>query len=114
MFKKTLVLIMVLALCVGFLPAMAETNTFGWEVPEYIHCPLITDEDHRKLSKRSGHSSFEDLLEQGFTAEAVLNFVALLGWSPEELSAFLSQPVFSQRPEQLSVEDFVALTNLLV
>jgi len=58
-------------------------DAFGWEVPKYIHCPLITDEEHHKLSKRSGHSSFEDLIEQGFLAEAVVNFVALLGWSPE-------------------------------
>ena len=59
-------------------------EAFGWEVPEYIHCPLITDETHKKLSKRCGHSSFEDLLEQGFLREAIVNFVALLGWSPEE------------------------------
>ena len=58
-------------------------EAFGWEVPEYIHCPLITDETHKKLSKRCGHSSFEDLLEQGFLREAIINFVALLGWSPE-------------------------------
>ncbi|SEF98364.1 glutamyl-tRNA synthetase [Eubacterium ruminantium] len=59
-------------------------EAFGWEVPVYIHCPLITDETHQKLSKRSGHSSFEDLLEQGFLAETIVNFVALLGWSPED------------------------------
>ncbi len=59
-------------------------EAFGWEIPEYIHCPLITDEEHKKLSKRSGHSSFEDLIEQGFLTEAVVNFVALLGWSPED------------------------------
>lgn len=58
-------------------------QAFGWEVPEYIHCPLITDETHKKLSKRCGHSSFEDLLDQGFLREAIVNFVALLGWSPE-------------------------------
>lgn len=58
-------------------------QAFGWEVPEYIHCPLITDETHKKLSKRCGHSSFEDLLEQGFLREVIVNFVALLGWSPE-------------------------------
>ncbi|MDO4265927.1 MAG: glutamate--tRNA ligase [Eubacteriales bacterium] len=58
-------------------------EAFGWEVPVYVHCPLITDENHKKLSKRSGHSSFEDLVEQGFLPEAVVNFVALLGWSPE-------------------------------
>ena len=58
-------------------------DAFGWEVPVYVHCPLITDENHKKLSKRSGHSSFEDLVDQGFLPEAVVNFVALLGWSPE-------------------------------
>ncbi len=57
-------------------------EAFGWEVPIYVHCPTITNEEHKKLSKRSGHSSFEDLLEQGFITEAIVNFVALLGWSP--------------------------------
>lgn len=57
-------------------------HAFGWEEPKYIHCPLITNEEHQKLSKRSGHSSYEDLIEQGFLSEAVVNFVALLGWSP--------------------------------
>ena len=59
-------------------------DAFGWEVPTYVHCPLITDEEHHKLSKRSGHSSFEDLIEQGFVTEAVINYVALLGWSPSD------------------------------
>lgn len=59
-------------------------DAFGWEVPVYIHLPLITDENHKKLSKRSGHSSFEDLIEQGFVTEAIVNYVALLGWSPED------------------------------
>ncbi len=58
-------------------------EAFGWEVPIYIHCPLITNEEHQKLSKRSGHSSYEDLIEQGFVSEAVVNFIALLGWSAE-------------------------------
>lgn len=57
-------------------------EAFGWEIPKYIHCPLITNEDHQKLSKRCGHSSYEDLLDQGFLTEAIVNFVALLGWSP--------------------------------
>ncbi len=65
-------------------------EAFGWEVPKYVHCPLITDENHKKLSKRSGHSSFEDLLEQGFITEAVINYVALLGWSPDS-----NQEIFS-------------------
>lgn len=67
-------------------------EAFGWEVPKYVHCPLITDEEHRKLSKRSGHSSFEDLIEQGFVEEAVLNFVALLGWSPVGEQEIMSLP----------------------
>ncbi len=59
-------------------------DAFGWESPVYVHLPLITDENHKKLSKRSGHSSFEDLMDQGFLSEAVVNYIALLGWSPED------------------------------
>ena len=65
-------------------------EAFGWEVPIYVHCPLITDETHKKLSKRCGHSSYEDLLEQGYVSEAIVNYVALLGWCPEE-----NQEIFS-------------------
>lgn len=65
-------------------------DAFGWDIPKYIHCPLITDEDHHKLSKRSGHSSFEDLVEQGFLPEAIVNFVALLGWSGEDNREIMS------------------------
>ncbi len=59
-------------------------EAFGWEIPTYVHCPLITNEEHKKLSKRSGHSSYEDLLEQGFISEAIVNYVALLGWCPQD------------------------------
>lgn len=59
-------------------------EAFGWESPKYVHLPLITDEEHKKLSKRSGHSSYEDLVEQGFLPEAIVNYIALLGWSPED------------------------------
>ena len=65
-------------------------EAFGWDVPVYIHCPLITDENHQKLSKRCGHSSFEDLVEQGFLTEAIVNFVALLGWSPADNQEIMS------------------------
>lgn len=67
-------------------------EAFGWDVPVYVHCPLITNEEHQKLSKRSGHSSYEDLLEQGFVTEAIVNFVALLGWSPAENREIYSLP----------------------
>ncbi|MDY5700570.1 MAG: glutamate--tRNA ligase [Lachnospiraceae bacterium] len=75
-------------------------EAFGWEVPTYVHCPLITDEEHHKLSKRSGHSSYEDLIEQGFITEAVVNFVALLGWSPSD-----NQEIFSLE-ELIKVFDY--------
>ena len=58
-------------------------EAFGWEIPKYIHCPTITNEEHKKLSKRSGHSSFQDLVDLGYLPEAILNYVALLGWSPD-------------------------------
>ena len=67
-------------------------EAFGWEVPVYVHCPLITNEEHQKLSKRSGHSSYEDLVDQGFLTEAIVNFVALLGWSPEDNREIYSLP----------------------
>ncbi len=65
-------------------------QAFGWQEPTYVHLPLITNEEHQKLSKRSGHSSFEDLIEQGFVAEAIVNFVALLGWSPADNREIMS------------------------
>ena len=65
-------------------------EAFGWEVPVYVHCPLITDEEHHKLSKRCGHCSYEDLTEQGFLTETIVNFVALLGWSPSDTREIFS------------------------
>ena len=67
-------------------------EAFGWEIPKYVHCPLITDENHKKLSMRSGHASFEDLIDQGFVTEAVINYVALLGWSPADNREIFSLP----------------------
>lgn len=67
-------------------------EAFGWEVPVYVHCPLITDEEHHKLSKRCGHSSYEDLVEQGFLTEAIVNFVALLGWASEDNREIFTLP----------------------
>ena len=73
-------------------------EAFGWEIPVYVHCPLITDENHKKLSKRCGHSSYEDLIEQGFVSEAVVNFVALLGWCPSD-----NREIFSLEETEISV-----------
>ncbi|MGN0145240.1 MAG: glutamate--tRNA ligase [Clostridium sp.] len=56
-------------------------EAFGWDVPVYVHCPPIMKDQHHKLSKRNGDASFGDLLEKGYLKEAVLNYIALLGWN---------------------------------
>ena len=55
---------------------------FGWDIPKYIHCPPVMRDAHNKMSKRHGDPSYEDLIAQGYLTDAVINYVALLGWSP--------------------------------
>jgi glutamyl-tRNA synthetase len=57
-------------------------QAFGWDIPVYIHCPPIMKDAHQKLSKRNGDASFLDLVNKGYLVEAILNYIALLGWSP--------------------------------
>lgn len=57
-------------------------QAFGWEIPTYIHCPPVMRDAQHKMSKRYGDPSYEDLVSRGYLSEAVLNYVALLGWSP--------------------------------
>ncbi|KAJ53510.1 glutamyl-tRNA synthetase [Clostridium tetanomorphum] len=57
-------------------------EAFGWEIPKYIHCPPIMKDAHQKLSKRNGDASFQDLMEKGYLKDAVMNYIALLGWNP--------------------------------
>lgn len=68
-------------------------HAFGWPVPEYVHCPPVMRDAHNKMSKRHGDPSYEDLKEQGFLTDAILNYVALLGWSPR--GDIAEQEVFS-------------------
>jgi glutamyl-tRNA synthetase len=63
---------------------------FAWEVPEYIHVPLIVKESGKKFSKRAGDSSFQDLLARGYLPQAIVNYVALLGWNPGTDREFFS------------------------
>ena len=65
-------------------------EAFGWDVPIYVHLPLLVNEDGAKLSKRHGDASFNDLLDQGFLPEAIVNYIALLGWSPEDNQEFFT------------------------
>jgi len=59
-------------------------DAFGWDIPRYIHCPPVMKDEHHKLSKRNGDASFQDLVAKGYLPGAILNYIALLGWSPEE------------------------------
>ncbi len=57
-------------------------QAFGWEIPKYLHCPPVMKDSTQKLSKRNGDASYQDLVAKGYLKEAVLNYIALLGWSP--------------------------------
>lgn len=65
-------------------------ESFGWEIPTYIHLPPIMKDQHQKLSKRNGDASFLDLVEKGYLVEAILNYIALLGWSPRGSEEFFT------------------------
>ena len=68
-------------------------NAFGWDIPKYVHCsPVMRDSQH-KMSKRHGDPSYEDLIAQGYLTDAVINYVALLGWSPK--GDIAEQEIFS-------------------
>ena len=58
-------------------------EAFGWEIPIYMHCPPVMKDATHKLSKRNGDASYQDLVEQGYLKEAILNYILLLGWSPK-------------------------------
>ena len=57
-------------------------HAFGWEVPTYVHCSPVMRDAQNKMSKRHGDPSYEDLKAEGYLTDAILNYVALLGWSP--------------------------------
>lgn len=65
-------------------------EAFGWPAPVYVHLPAVMRDAHNKLSKRHGDKSFEDLIAEGFLPEAIVNYIALLGWSPSD-----NQEIFS-------------------
>lgn len=65
-------------------------RAFGWEVPTLVHLPMIMKDHSRKLSKRHGDPSFQDLVDQGFLREAIVNYVVLLGWNPKDGREFFT------------------------
>ena len=68
-------------------------EAFGWEVPTYVHCSPVMRDAQNKMSKRHGDPSYEDLKAQGFLTDAILNYVALLGWAPK--GEYAEQEIFS-------------------
>ena len=67
-------------------------DAFGWERPVYIHLPPIMKDEHQKLSKRNGDASYQDLVDKGYIKEAIINYIALLGWSPKSNQEKFSLP----------------------
>lgn len=67
-------------------------EAFGWQPPTYMHLPVVMKDATRKLSKRHGDPTFEDLLEQGYVRDAIINFIALLGWAPKDDREFFTLP----------------------
>jgi len=65
-------------------------DAFGWEKPVYVHLPAVMRDATHKLSKRHGDKSFEDLVNEGFVVEAIMNYIALLGWSPSDNTEIFS------------------------
>ncbi|MDE7044125.1 MAG: glutamate--tRNA ligase [Acetatifactor sp.] len=82
-------------------------DAFGWQSPAYVHLPLVTDENHKKLAKRSENGSyiFEEMVEQGLLPEAIVNYIALLGWSPED-----NQEIFSME-ELIKKFDYLRISK---
>ena len=68
-------------------------HAFGWDVPTYVHCSPVMRDAQNKMSKRHGDPSYEDLKAQGFLTDAILNYVALLGWAPK--GEYAEQEIFS-------------------
>ena len=83
-------------------------QAFGWDVPTYVHCSPVMRDAHNKMSKRHGDPSYEDLKAQGYLTEAILNYVALLGWSPRGDKA--EQEVFSLK-ELAEVFDIAGISK---
>ena len=103
-----------------YLPSTPKYNlmydTFGWERPIYVHLPPVMKDAHHKLSKRNGDASFQDLLAKGYLPEAIINYIALLGWNPgteeeifslKELEKIFSAERLNKSP---AIFDIVKLT----
>lgn len=83
-------------------------EAFGWEVPTYVHCSPVMRDAQNKMSKRHGDPSYEDLKAEGYLTEAILNYVALLGWSPK--GELAEQELFTL-PELVKAFDMTGISK---
>ena len=83
-------------------------EAFGWEIPTYVHCSPVMRDQHNKMSKRHGDPSYEELKAQGFMTDAMLNYVALLGWAPK--GEYSEQEIFSLE-ELVKVFDIAGISK---
>lgn len=95
-------------------------DAMGWQRPKYIHLPPVMKNSAQKLSKRHGDASYEDFIEKGFLKEAIINYVALLGWSPggerekfclDELTQVFTLEGISKSPSIFDVEKLTWLNG---
>ena len=98
-------------------------KSFGWETPKYIHVPPIMKDEQHKLSKRNGDASFQDLIEKGYLPEAIINYIALLGWSPgseqevfslKELTEIFSIERLNKAPAIFDIEKLKWLNGVYI
>jgi glutamyl-tRNA synthetase len=80
-------------------------EAFGWDIPTYVHLPAVMKDQHNKLSKRNGDASFQDLIAKGYLPEAIINYIALLGWAPS-----INQEIFTL-DELIKVFDIKGLSK---
>lgn len=91
-------------------------EAFGWTAPIYVHLPAVMKDAQHKLSKRNGDASFEDLIAKGYLVDAVMNYIALLGWSPSDNTEIFSLEELQQKftisglSKSPSIFDIVKLT----
>ena len=83
-------------------------HAFGWDVPTYVHCSPVMRDAQNKMSKRHGDPSYEDLKAEGYLTEAILNYVALLGWSPK--GELAEQEIFTL-PELVKAFDMTGISK---
>lgn len=98
-------------------------QAFGWNIPKYIHLPPVMKDEHHKLSKRNGDASFQDLVAKGYLPAAILNYIALLGWSPEteqeiytldELKKAFSVERISKSPAIFDIEKLTWMNGMYI